>query len=244
MSTPTTEAARSALAMYVGCIDDNITPSNDLAIVIYNYLKEVHMYSSIGKYIGMNNSIFDSGDLESEYWFGVVIGLGKVNLEIGNPFLYLTEQGRYRVLGFMRSEMKRGIRQVCLNCSHISNMQHGMICGKCHSENVQTMTINRLIDLPGDLNDELAYGELRDFVISIFSGRKREILELLLDYDEYQPGGSNNYMKSIATKLGISAPAVAKHIKNIRFVLKQSKEFQSIISPATRLTDSALVVID
>ena len=188
------------------------------ARIVYEYINENYLGRYIGKYLYMNNSAIDVDDVKSEFWVGVVKNIKVAKLDMGDPFAWLATRGRFKALEYIKISLRSNVRQICYDCGHLSKFYGS--CRICGSQEVGLDSSKTIYydEIHSHTNNGIDDSEsLRIFFKKFFTGRRLKIYELITDIDgDNTPYATGNYQKEIAGRLGISAPAVAKHIRIIR----------------------------
>ena len=227
-----------SLEMVIKSKNNGREPPQPDSRTVFDCLKNKYMHRYIHKYLMSSNPAINPIDIECDYWLGVAKGIEKVDMDIGDPFAYLSQRGKYQVLDGIKSQLKQMVQQRCLDCGHTSTIQRNQICGQCQSDRVTTVMHEPNVDVGfvHELDDATI---LKERILAMFTGRKREILELITDENSpCHPENCKNYLKAVAGQLGCSAPAVGKHVRQIRKKILES----GMVNLTLLLVDSSLLL--
>lgn len=212
---------------------------DDLAVEdLIKLIRDNFMGKAIARYISKNRLVYDE-DIRQEFLIGVALAIPKVNMEIGNPMLYLINSGIYRVKSYFRGKVLKYTRQTCLDCGHTCRPHYKKDevdntkstkqwqcpkCGSLHVDIVQTTNaevkddnvMGRTEALIEDIvSDSMVIEEFR----STLKGRVLQLFDLInsgVDRD-----GTSSYMKDIAQEWGVSTACVAQYLKRLRAAWKE-----------------------
>lgn len=197
---------------------------------IIEEIQKYYMWKHIAKYTKVTVSGLDAEDIKQVFLIGVAEAIPHVDINIGDPVMYLIQKGKWSVLDLLRKHYRNDLRQYCHACSTETRLYEKggvLICPVCgetgHSGLVERISRNNLDD-GTHLNFISDESSLEDTVISNYiveqfrnclSGRRREVFDLIvmLGYDRYS---CKNYIKDVANLLGVTPSNVNIRLRQIK----------------------------
>lgn len=202
---------------------------------LFRLIIEEHMPARINRRKGRNVLVGDH-EIESDFLFGAFRALDRVDLDRGDPLQYLLWKGDMAVAQLFRSRVQQGVVASCSACGGVKrvSMKRGRsTCRTCGSEQVSTQMFQDAMPefgLQPDLSsDELAaqadavffaatYTIQVQEMRSLLRGRVLELFDIIVLEDINQKS-SQNYLKEIATRWGVSTAAVAIYLRKLRRII-------------------------
>lgn len=214
----------------------------DAANALLRVIRDHHLKRQTYRYIGRNRLV-DEDDIESEFLLGCYKAFTSVDPDKGNPLLYILWKGNLAVLTIFRNKLKKGVAIRCLDCGHSGRMafKHGKPkCKRCDSERVDTWQIvipaeelvredEKATGLSGaemlaldeleiarDLSfNRATYGVQIEEMRARLAGRSLELFDILIG-EGLNAESSQNYLREIAARWGVSAPSVCAALRRLR----------------------------
>ena len=169
-----------------------------------------------------NNPITDPDEIVSEFLVGVWQSMGGADLELGDPIAFLAWSGRKRVSSFLRSRLRRRVRQTCTRCGRETVLTNHA-CKKCAGVDFVTYMIEG--DDDSSFSEAYLGGEdlskvvLEQIMVDRFrdtlSGRVLDLYDRVLERASWRERGVN-YLGEIAETWGVSVPTVAVYLRRLR----------------------------
>ena len=193
---------------------------------------------SISRYL-YTNRLLEPDDVQSEFWMGVILALPKVNTAIGDPLYYLTWRGVNRVKSQLRKKIGKGVQAQCNECGWVGRLyrkDNSYECRKCGSKelttrqkeiNLTSLTSQSMKDNEEDksfidLHIHLSPPQLEidtkidmEYLKSKLSSRELHVF-ILITEENINRDHEQNYLLTIANKLGISPQCVCAYLKKIQ----------------------------
>lgn len=120
-----------------------------LANKIINTIKENYMGSRIASYFNSNVYV-DNDEIESAFLVGCFKALNKVDVDIGNPLIYILWQGRMAVAQLFRKRIRGNVRIYCFNCETDYSIGYKkgkrMCCPSCEKEDIESWHVFESLD--------------------------------------------------------------------------------------------------
>lgn len=206
----------------------------DAADRLLSIIKDHHMDREIRRWHG-RNVLVDDDDIASHYLEGCYLALSKVRMDVGNPLLYILWRGRMNVSTLFRSRLRQGVRARCQLCGFISMVrlaQGWPRCRACGSSRLQTWMIedtpaierkHRALALfPDSVQmecdlwfDRAIYQVQIDEMRARLTGRVLQLFDLLV-LEGINAQTSQNYLREIAERWGITRTCVAIYLRKLR----------------------------
>lgn len=165
--------------------------------------------------LSRNAACMEVADVESEFWRGVLLGLGVVREDIGDPVAHLIQRGVWQVKTAMREELSRKIVQKCIMCGKINgSYDYGRRCKACGGsvENLYRLEPYEQLEDTRSYLDSVASVWVTE-IKHLLHGRQREVFESLLDALHENP---ETPVASAAKATGMSRQRFHQHLKKIR----------------------------
>lgn len=208
----------------------------DLFALIYKeHLRAfTHRYRS-------RNVLVDEADIESEFMLGALKALDSVALDRGNPLLYLLWKGNMAVAHLLRTRIQKGVRAFCRGCGTtraIKTIGGKPTCRSCGSLDLDTyMVVDSAEGLAPDGRklDRLestasidadavwgiaTYGVQIQEMRSRLNGRVLELFDVLV-LEEVNRDSSQNYIREIAERWGVTTACVAVYLRKLRSSIEE-----------------------
>ena len=181
------------------------------------------------------NVLVDEADIESEFMLGALKALDSVVLDRGNPLLYILWKGNMAVAHLLRTRIQKGVKAFCRECKAtraIKTIRGKPTCRSCGSLDLDTYmvvdaaeglapdgrSVNRLdsvaIDADtvwGTFTHAVQVAEIQ----SRLNGRVRELFDILV-VEEVNRDSSQNYIREIADRWGVTTACVAVYLRKLR----------------------------
>lgn len=200
-------------------------------------IRDKHMDRVTYRYRGRNVLVPDS-DIESEFLLGCWNAIHKAKLDVGNPLNFILWKGRLKVASLFRSRIKKEVRSRCYDCGNegrISYRTKVPTCKACGSTDLFTwmkvvdatamagdhdMEGAEILDRAASANAEHSF-QIATFGLQIeemrgrLEGRALELFDLIV-LEGINRDSSQNYLKEIAQRWGVSTPTVAVVLRRLR----------------------------
>lgn len=215
----------------------NARAKEDLFALIY---KE-HLGAWTRRYRS-RNILVDDQDVESEFMLGCLTALQTVSLTKGNPLLFMLWKGNLAVADLLRSRIQKGVRATCYDCGitrSVKTRRGKPTCRGCGSTNLRTfMVVDSAESLAADGRgsdtqawDRLSmdraavdadsvwgiatYGVQVEEMRSRLNGRVLELFDLIV-IEEVNRETSQNYIREIAERWGVTTACVSVYLRKLR----------------------------
>lgn len=197
---------------------------------IIEEIQKYHMWKHIAKYTRVTISGLDVDDIKQVFLIGVAEAIPHVDINIGDPVMYLIQKGKWAVLDLLRKHYRNDLRQYCHACFTETRLHEkgGVpicpVCGETgHSGLVERISRNNLDDgtYLNFVSDELSLEDIvtSNYLVEQFrnrlSGRRREVFDLIM-ISGYDRHSCKNYIKDIANLLGITPSNVNIRLRQIK----------------------------
>lgn len=173
----------------------------------------------LSRYLYMNKML-EPDEVKGEFWFGVAHAIAQTKPTVGNPLVFLSQKGIWRVVAVLRERLSDGVVLACVGCGKTRSLTRrasGLPCPSCAGTQYETYKKSLWIEDVPEPMVEGAWDIVNDFRKTL-SGRDLDVFDLIVN--EYDRDNSINYIMEIAKKLGVSGALVAKHIKRLRVKFK------------------------
>lgn len=155
------------------------------------------------------------GDIEAEFWRGVLLGLALVKRDIGDPIAHLIQRGVWQVKTAMREELSKKVLQRCLDCGRTNGKySKGRKCSKCgnDTENVYRLEPYDHAQDGRSYLDSVAWVQTLD-IRNRLQARQQAVFDALLRAFKEDP---ESPVSAAAKALGISRQRLHQHLNKIR----------------------------
>ncbi len=165
-----------------------------------------------GSYRGA--ACMEFGDIQGEFWLGVLAGLSKVREDVGDPVAHLVQRGVWQVKTAMREELERKIVQQCIICREQNRRySYDRKCERCGEtcENVYRLVMEEESDAKSYL-DSIADSSLAIVRASLPANQVRVLNALLVAHHTHP----ESPIVRAAELLGVSRQRIHQLIQRIQ----------------------------
>ena len=222
---------------------------------------------AISHYLYLNR-LLEPDDVRSEFWIGVILALPKVSTSIGDPLFYLAWQGANRIKNQLRKAIGKGTQVQCNTCGWVGRfyrVKGDYECRKCGNKDLRTWQkeINETSIFRTQLNpDTLEDGQMSIFETKLPTPPTQLEVDIKIDMEYFKTKLSarelnvfiliteehinrhheDNYLTTIANKLGISPQCVSAYLIKIRKKLRDLYERPQTTIQRVRSEDTSTTV--